>query len=77
MWEWVTGRDAHGGWTGVSMTCHGAMEALARTLIQAGRPRSGHVVPVTLAQPVHRPPYYLRGIVNRTAVYDGEVIEWI
>ena len=30
MWEWVTGRDAHGGWTGVSMTCHGAMEALAR-----------------------------------------------
>jgi hypothetical protein len=60
----------------MSMTLSGAMEALAKALVQAGRPRTGRVVPVTLSRPVHEPSRYLRGTPERTAVYDGEVIRW-
>lgn len=76
LWEWAVSRDTRGGSAGVSMTHHGAMEALARALIQAGRPTFGHIVPVTLTRPMHEDPYYLRGIVKHTAIHDGEVIRW-
>jgi hypothetical protein len=76
LWEWDVARDAQGGSVGLSDTRHGAMEALSRALVQAGRPTRGHVVPVALRRPVHEPAYYLRGIPVRTAVFDGEVIQW-
>ena len=76
LWEWTVTRDADGSSAGVSRTRHGAMEALAKALIEAGRPRSGRVMPVILAEGVHRPAHYLRGVVRDTAVYDGTVIRW-
>ena len=52
------------------------MQALAKTLIQAGAPRHGHVVPVLLAAPLHDTPGYLRGQPAHTAVYGGQVLRW-
>lgn len=76
LWEWSIPRDALGASAGVSMTRHGAMEALAKALIGGERPRSGQVVPLILAESPHRPLRYLRGWPKHTAVYDGRVIEW-
>jgi hypothetical protein len=76
LWEWDVARDAQGGSVGLSDTRHGAMEALSRALVQAGRPTHGRVVPVTLRRPTHEPAYYLRGGPERTAEFDGEVIRW-
>ena len=76
MWEWVAERDEHGGSAGISGTCHGAMEVLAKTLIQAGRPRSGRATPVIFINSIHEETHYLRGITQYTAVYDGQVIQW-
>jgi hypothetical protein len=76
LWEWTVTRDADGGSVGVSGTRHGAMAALAKALVQAGRPRTGRVVPVILAGSIHQPSYYLRGFVRDTADYDGTVIRW-
>jgi hypothetical protein len=76
LWEWVVARDERGGSVGISETCHGAMDALAKALVQAGRPRSGRVTPVILTSPVQEPSHYLRGLTKHTAVYDGEVIRW-
>jgi hypothetical protein len=76
MWEWDVARDAHGGSVGLSGTRHGAMEALSRALLQAGRPTRGRIVPVTLRRPAHEPAYYMRGIPVRIAVFDGQVIQW-
>jgi hypothetical protein len=75
-WEWDVARDAQSGSVGFSDTRHGAMEALSRALVRSGRPTRGRVVPVTLRRPVHKPAYYLRGTPVRTAVFDGEVIQW-
>ena len=76
LWEWVVEQDQHGGSAGISGTCHGAMEALAKTLVQAGRPRSGRITPVVHINPIHDETYYLRGITKYTAVYDGQIIQW-
>jgi hypothetical protein len=76
LWEWSIPRDAHGGSAGVSMTRHGAMEALSRVLVQAGRPGSGQVLPLTLTGPVRHERHYLRGSPERTAVYDRQAIRW-
>jgi hypothetical protein len=76
LWEWAVTRDEQGGSAGVSMTRHGAMQALTMALVRAGRPRSGHVVPVLLARPVNCSPYYLRGPLAETAVFDGEAVRW-
>ena len=61
---------------GISMTHHGAMEALAKALVRRGRPTRGRVVPVILSRPVHEPSRYLRVLPERTAVFDGAVIQW-
>lgn len=76
LWEWVIARDAQGGAAGVSATRHGAMQALSGALVGAGRPRRGHVVPVLLARPGYCSPYYLRGPLAGTAVFDGEAVRW-
>lgn len=69
-------RDAESGPVGVSMSRHGAMEALAKALVGAGRPNRGQVVPMILAEPVQQPSYYLRGWPQHTAIYDGQVLQW-
>jgi hypothetical protein len=76
VWEWVVERDEQGGSAGISGTCHGAMDALTKTLIRAGRPRSGRIRPAVLTRPMHDQPHYLRGLTRYTAVYDGEAIKW-
>jgi hypothetical protein len=74
LWEWV--RDAPVGSVGVSRTQHGAMEALSRALIAAGRPSRGRVAQIKLIRPVYGEPGYLRGFPERTAIYDGTAIQW-
>lgn len=76
LWEWSVTRDAQGGTIGISSTQQEAMEALAKALTSAGRPRRGHVVPIILASPVQAPAYYLRFWPQRTAIYDGRELRW-
>lgn len=76
LWEWTVARDSRGGSGGVCMTRHGAMEALSKALIAAGRPISGQVAQLELIRPVHDGPIDPRGLPARTAVYDGTVIQW-
>jgi hypothetical protein len=76
LWEWSVTRDADGGPVGVSMTRHGAMEALAKALVEAGRPNRGQVMPMLLATPVQSSAYYLRFWPQHTAIYDGQVLRW-
>jgi hypothetical protein len=76
LWEWSIPRNADGGSVGVSMSRHRAMQALARTLVGRGRPTTGYVVPVLLAEGVHGEPYYVRDKPQHTAVYDGQVLQW-
>jgi hypothetical protein len=52
------------------------MEALAKALVRDGRPRTGQVIPVLLAERLHGEPYYLRDQPQHTAVYDGQVVQW-
>jgi hypothetical protein len=61
---------------GVSHTWRGAIQAMTRSLTDAGRPRTGHIVPVLLTEPAHKPPYYLRGKPENTAVFDGKAVQW-
>jgi hypothetical protein len=74
LWEWV--RDAPGGPVGVCGTQHGAMDALSKALIAAGSPSRGRVAQIKLIRPADEEPGYLRGYPERTAVYDGLVIQW-
>jgi hypothetical protein len=76
LWEWAVQRDCAGGSAGLSMTLDGAVQALAGALMRGGRPRSGVVVPVVLAEPLHRVAYYVRGMVEQVAVFDGRAIVW-
>jgi hypothetical protein len=76
LWEWAVMCDAHCGPVGVCMTQHGAMEALSKALVAAGRPASGRVAQIKLIRSVRADPSYLRGFPARKAVYDGAVIQW-
>jgi hypothetical protein len=75
VWEWVVDRGVANAPVGVSDTRHRAMEALSRTLIAAGTPASGHVVPVTLVDGAHGFTY-LRMDPSLTADYESGVIKW-
>jgi hypothetical protein len=77
LWEWVVLREPRDHPVGVSKTEHGAMEALAKALIAAGRPARGQVAQVTLIRPVQAAPSYLRQPPERTAEYDGAVLRWL
>jgi hypothetical protein len=76
LWEWAVTREAHSGPVGVCMTRHGAMEALSKALIAAGRPSTGRVAQIKLSASTHQGPIYLRGFPARMATYDGTVIRW-
>lgn len=76
LWEWVVLQEPRNNPVGVSKTEHGAMEALSRALVAAGRPARGQVAQVTLIRPVQADPSYLRQPPERTAKYDGAVLHW-
>lgn len=76
LWEWGVLQEPRNNPVGVSMTEHGAMEALSRALIAAGRPACGRVGQVTLVRPVQADATYVREPAERTAEYDGSVILW-
>jgi hypothetical protein len=76
LWEWAVLKDARSHPVGVCMTEHAAMRALSKALVAAGRPAQGQVTPMTLVRPVQSDPVYEREPVERTAVYDGVVIQW-
>ena len=59
------------------MTCPGAMAALSRALLEAGRPARGSVVPVVLVDAVHSEPYYQRLPVCRTAECEDGAVRWL
>jgi hypothetical protein len=58
------------------MTRHGAMQALAKALIEAGQPGQGRIVPLLLTDPGNAQPRYLRLPTWHTATYDGGTIQW-
>ena len=76
LWEWAVARDELGASAGLSETCHGAMQALSESLIQCARPRTGHVRPVILTNPIREDSCYIRDAIKHTAIYDGGVIRW-
>jgi hypothetical protein len=69
-------RDEAGASAGISHTRRGAIQAMTRSLVEARRPRTGHVLPVLLTEPAHKSPYFLRGHPESTAVFDGKAIRW-
>jgi hypothetical protein len=76
-WEWAMARDSLGGSSGLCMTRHGAIEALAKALIASGRPGRGSVGPVKLRIDLLREQdYYERFPVEHTAVYEEGAIRW-
>ena len=66
--EWSIPQNA----AGVSATRHGAMQALAQSLVGKGHPSAGHVIPVLLAGRIHGEPFCLRDKPVRIAIYDGQ-----
>lgn len=48
LWEWVVDQAPGRASSGVARTQHRAMTALSQTLITAGTPTSGKVVPIAL-----------------------------
>jgi hypothetical protein len=76
LWEWVVLREPRNHPVGVSRTEHGAMEALAKELVAAGRPARGLVAQVRLVRPVQAESAYVREPPKRTAEYDGVVLHW-
>ncbi len=75
VWEWVIDRGAGNSPSGVSGTRHGAMEALAQTLVTAGATASGRAVPIALVDGACGFAY-LRMAPALTADYEEGVIRW-
>jgi hypothetical protein len=76
LWEWQVARGARCSPVGLSGTRHGAMAALSRALIEAGRPGRGSIVPVVLVDSMYTEPYYQRFPVISVAVYEQGAIRW-
>jgi hypothetical protein len=76
LWEWAVLREDHSHPVGLCGTEQGAMDALSKALIAAGRPARGQVGQVTLIRPVQADAAYIREPPEMTAVYDGSVIRW-
>ena len=75
LWEWFVVGGARHGTSGVCMTCHGAMEALSRTLIEGGGSALGKVVRMALVDSA-REAFYLRGIPVHIAECQAGIIHW-
>lgn len=75
LWEWVVDQGADRAPSGVSGTRDRAMTALSQTLITAGEPASGRVVPIALIDGAGGFSY-LRMTPVLTADCDKGVIRW-
>jgi hypothetical protein len=75
LWEWSVVEGACHGTSGVSMTRHGAMEALSRTLIGGEGSALGKVARMALVDSVWEP-FYLHGIPGHIAEYREGIIRW-
>ena len=75
MWEWLIAGGACDGTSGLSMTRHGAMDALSRTLIEGRSNAIGRVTRIVLEDGISGP-FYVRGQSSHTASYDSGVIKW-
>jgi hypothetical protein len=75
LWEWIADREADRAMSGVSGERHRAMTALSRTLITAGGPASGRVVPISLVAGAYGFSY-LRWAPVLTADCEKGVIKW-
>jgi hypothetical protein len=76
LWEWAVDRGAADAPTGVCGTRDRAMEALARSLVEAGEPASGRVVPVALVDGVYGCFYRRYRVLEVRAYYERGVISW-
>jgi hypothetical protein len=76
LWEWCVTRETRNRPVGVSMTRHGAMTALSRAPVEAGRPARGCIMPVVLVDRVHSGAYYQRLPVTHTAIYEEGAVRW-
>jgi hypothetical protein len=75
LWEWVVSGDIRDCTAGVSMTCHGAMEALSTALTASATSASGRVLPLTLIHGAWES-FYIRGLPTYAAQIDSGVIHW-
>lgn len=75
IWEWIVDRGADNAPVGISDLRHRAMEELSLTLIAAGTPASGRVVPVVLVDGAYGSTY-VRMDPALSADYAGGVIRW-
>jgi hypothetical protein len=75
VWEWVVDQGADHASYGVSGERERAMEALSQTLIAAGAPASGRVVPVALIDGAFGV-FYRRLAPALRADYEEGVITW-
>lgn len=75
VWEWVVDQGAARAPSGVSVARHRAMEALSRTLIEAGVPASGRVVPMMLVDGACGVSYFRMAPVLMADCEEG-VITW-
>lgn len=76
LWEWVVDRGADSAPTGVSGARHRAMEALSRSLVEAGGSASGRVVPVVLVDGAFGCFYERFAALEIRADYERGVIRW-
>jgi hypothetical protein len=75
IWEWTVDKKADYAAAGVSGTRPKAMQALSETLIAAGAPASGRIVPVALIDGAHGYSYLRLGPAL-IADYDRGIIRW-
>ena len=75
LWEWVVDHGPGRYSSGVSGTRHRAMTALSQTLITAGAPASGQVIPIALVDGACEISYF-RMLPVLTADYKMGVIRW-
>jgi hypothetical protein len=75
LWKWAVVEGACDGAVGVSMTCHGAMEALSRALVASQALALGKVVQIALVDGVWEPLYLWNG-PERVAECREGVIRW-
>jgi hypothetical protein len=76
LWEWTVEQRTGDNPTGLCGQRHRAMEALSRSLVQAGGPASGRVVPVALVDGASGYFYERFAALEIRADYESGVIKW-
>jgi hypothetical protein len=76
LWEWTVDQRTGDGPMGVCGERHRAMEALSRSLMEAGGSASGRVVPVALIDGAFECFYERFAALEIRADYERGVIKW-